>query len=309
MTVGGRAGWEQLFGRAPVVVDGGLSTQLGRLGQDTTGLLWTGRVLLDDPAAVTQAHRDFVAAGAGVVITASYQVSRQGFLEVGMTADQADYALLSSIVAARAAIDGRAVRVAASVGPYGAILHDGSEYRGDYGLTRRELSDFHRDRIQVLVGGRTDLLAVETIPDLLEAEAIVDVLAEYADVPAWMTFSTADSERLWAGQTIEDAILVAARAPNVIGVGINCTDPRHVTGLLHRIGGVTDLPTIVYPNAGGSWDSRGGEWRGARSDGPQFSSSAVEDWVLAGARAVGGCCGTDDRTIRMIANVLGSTAA
>ena len=139
--------WNGLFGTAPVVVDGGLSTQLALLGEDTSGILWTGRVLLDNPAAVQRAHADFVAAGADVVITASYQVSRWGFEQAGMTADDADAALRASTVAARAAIaavPGSDARVAASVGPYGAILHDGSEYRGRYGRTHRQLVDFHR---------------------------------------------------------------------------------------------------------------------------------------------------------------------
>ncbi len=302
MTTRATADWAQLFGGGPVLVDGGLSTQLERRGHEVSGQLWTGRVLLDDPEAVTQAQRDFVAAGAGVVITASYQVSRPGFLEVGMTADQADAALLSSIAAARAATGAAPVRVAASVGPYGAILHDGSEYRGNYGLSRESLSAFHRDRIAVLVSGGPDLLAVETIPDALEAEAIADVLREYPQVPAWMTFSAADGERLWAGQPIEDAVRAAVRAPNVIAVGINCTDPRYVTELLQRIGHVTDLPLVVYPNAGGSWDSGSRTWDDA--GGAQFPQSVISAWIAAGATAVGGCCGTDDRTISQIASVL-----
>ena len=298
--------WAALFGSSPVVIDGGLSTQLERRGHDVAGQLWTGRVLLEDPNAVTQAHRDFVDAGAGVVITASYQVSRQGFLEIGMTADEADAALLSSVAAARLAGAGR---VAASVGPYGAILHDGSEYRGAYGLTRSALAEFHRDRIDVLVAARPDLLAIETIPDLLEAEALVDVLGEYPDVPAWMTFTAVDGERLWAGQSIEDAARVAASSPSVVAVGINCTDPRYASELLRRMATATDLPAVVYANAGGTWDAAGGQWGGASAEGAQFAPALVEEWIATGARAVGGCCGTDDRTIRQIASVLAGTAA
>ncbi len=167
---------------------------------------------------------DFVEAGADVIISASYQVSRTGFVAAGLTSAQADDALRASVAVARQATDGTSARVAVSVGPYGAILHDGSEYRGDYGLTHRQLVDFHRERIDVLVDARPDLLAVETIPDLREAEALVDVLGEYPTVPAWLSFSGADGSHLWAGQRIEEAALVAAGAPNVVAVGINCTD-------------------------------------------------------------------------------------
>lgn len=297
--------WHSLFGDLPVVVDGGLSTQLQSLGQSIDGDLWTGRVLLDDPAAVTRAHAAYVRAGADVVITSSYQVSRQGFQQAGMTRDHADEALASSIAAARVATDGTAVRVAASVGPYGAILHDGSEYRGNYGLDRAELAAFHRERVAVLVASHPDLLAVETIPDALEAEAIVDVLGEFENVPAWVSFCAADGKRLWAGQRIEDAVLIATRAPNVIAVGVNCTDPRNVNELIGRICDVTDLPVVVYPNAGGSWDAISGEWEDRYQS--AFAPAGIGSWFASGARAVGGCCGTDDRTVSQIAAVRANT--
>lgn len=290
--------WQHMFGDGPVILDGGLSTQLA--DQDTSGALWTGRVLLENPAAVTRAHADFVAAGADVVISASYQISRDGFVREGLSRADADAALRASTQAARAAVEGTRVLVAASVGPYGAILHDGSEYRGNYGRTRRELSDFHAERLQVLVDSAPDLLAVETIPDLLEAEAIVEVLAEQESLPAWMTFSAVDGAHVCAGQRIEEAVAVAASCPSIIGVGINCTDPRYITELVGRIAAVTPLPVVVYPNAGGVWDAEREAWQGAE-DGWAFPQEWVEEWAAAGARAIGGCCGTDADAIRLIA--------
>jgi homocysteine S-methyltransferase len=302
--------WQQVFGADPVVVDGGLSTQLTRLGAEISGTLWTGRVLLDNPAAVTRAHSDYVAAGADVVITASYQLSRWGFEQVGLSRTDADEALRASTRAARAAVDGTGVRVAASIGPYGAILHDGSEYRGRYGLSRRQLVDFHRARLDVLVATEPDLLAVETLPDVDEAEAIVEVLADYPDLPAWISFSAADGARLWAGQSIEEAVAVAESAPSVIAVGVNCTDPRHVASLVSRMHEATDLPLVVYPNAGGAWDAGDGEWHGSVTVDPDeaFPDSAVEEWLRCGVQGVGGCCGTDDRSIRRVARLLAQPA-
>lgn len=303
--------WTDLFGTEPVVIDGGLSTQLARLGQDTSGLLWTGRVLLESPQAITRAHADFVAAGADVVISASYQVSRRGFVSSGLTPQQADAALSASTAAARrATADGHA-RVAASVGPYGAILHDGSEYRGNYGLTRQQLVDFHRERLDVLVASGPDLLAIETIPDAREAEALVEVLADHPDLPAWMTFSAADGRHLCAGQEIDEAVAIAASAGSVIAVGINCTDPVFVTDL---IGGAAaaGLPVVVYPNAGGDWDPVDGRWHGERSGGAEpgmaFADRLVREWRAAGAAAIGGCCGTDARSISRIAALLAGPA-
>ncbi len=301
--------WRDLFGADPVVVDGGLSTQLTRLGQDTSGTLWTGHVLLDNPAAVTRAHADYVAAGADVIITASYQLSRWGFEEAGLDGEDAEAAMRASTRVARDAVQGSdGVRVAASVGPYGAILHDGSEYRGHYGLTRRQLVDFHRERLDVLVATEPDLLAIETIPDVEEVEALTEVLADYPDLPAWFSFSAVDGAHVCAGQPVEDAVAAAESAPSVIAVGINCTDARYLTSLVTRIRATTDLPVVVYPNAGGQWDPADNEWHGDADPAQAFPDAAVQDWLAAGVRAVGGCCGTDDRAIRRVAQLLAQPA-
>ncbi len=294
-----------LFSGGPVVVDGGLSTQLERRGQDISGRLWTARALLEDPDVITGAHADFLAAGADVVISASYQVSRSGFVADGRSAEEADDALGASVRAARRAVDqaGRRAWVAASVGPYGAILHDGSEYRGDYGLARSWLADFHRERIEVLASAQPDLLAIETIPDVREAEALVDALTGLP-VTAWMCFSARDDAHTCAGQPIEDAVAVAATAPQVAAVGINCTDPVHVTGLVRRVAATVDLPIVVYPNAGGAWDASDGQWRGATD---AVGEDLVAQWRDAGAVAIGGCCGTDADAVSRIATALGRT--
>ena len=269
-------------------------------------------MLLDSPAAVQRAHADFVRAGAGVVITGSYQVSRWGFQQAGMTAADADAALRASTAAARmavAAVPGAVARVAASVGPYGAILHDGSEYRGRYGRSHRELVDFHRERLDVLAATGPDLLAVETIPDVDEAAALVEVLGDHPGLPAWISFSAVDDAHVCAGQSIEEAVAVAAAAPSVVAVGINCTDPRFVAGLVARMRAVSDLPIVVYPNAGGEWDPADGLWHGsAAADGAAFPDAVVRGWVEAGATAVGGCCGTDARSISRVAAVLAGSA-
>jgi len=284
--------------QGPLVIDGGLSTQLERQGCDVGGMLWTAQLLVESPETVMSAHQAFVDAGADIVITASYQVSRQGFVESGRLASEADEALLTSLTVARAATQGTAALVAASVGPYGAILHDGSEYRGRYGLSHRQLVDFHRARLDVLMAGSPDLLAVETIPDIDEAVALVEVLGDYPDIPAWLTFSAADDAHLWSGHSIGEAVAVVADC--VSGVGINCTDARFVGGLLERMSAFTDLPFIVYPNAGGSWNSGTGEWEGSSA----HVWSHVQSWRALGAQYIGGCCGTDAEAIRKLAALM-----
>ncbi|CAB4886448.1 MAG: homocysteine S-methyltransferase [Actinobacteria bacterium] len=284
-----------------VIVDGGLSTQLESMGNDVSGPLWTARTLLERPDAIEAAHRAFIDAGADVIITSSYQVSRQGFLEVGLTAEDADRALRRSVEVGRSAAADTGTIVAASVGPYGAITHDGREYKGNYGLSERELSDFHRERIEVLVEAGPDMLAIETIPDVREVEALAIALADAGGIPAWITFAAKDDGHVCAGQTIEDAVAAAATIPGIQRVGINCTAPVYVPGLIDRIRAATDLPVIVYPNAGGTWDSLSGHWLGVTYE--DIVRSARE-WRDHGATWIGGCCGTEAAGIGAISEAL-----
>ncbi len=303
-------------GRSITVIDGGLSTQLERRGHDVSGSLWTARLLLEDPAEVQAAHTDMIRAGADVVITASYQISRAGFVEAGRSARDADEALRRSVqVARRAAVaaDG-SVLVAASVGPYGAITHDGAEYRGRYGLSLAELTAFHAERLAILIEEQPDLLAIETIPDLDEVEAIIAALRQVPRIPVWFSVTARDGGHLWAGQSIEDAARMVDAAASgeqsgghhrgddapipVIAFGVNCTDPRWVAELLTRAGAVTRLPLLAYPNAGGDWMNE--QWQGAAVAGHAFPAALIDAWVAAGATMIGGCCGTDDRDVARI---------
>jgi len=297
--------FDQLLQRGTSVIDGGLSTQLERRGCVIEGTLWTGHTLLSSPELIEQAHRDFIAAGAKVIITSSYQVSRKGFEDVGLTAAEADGALQRSVQIARAAADGTDVLVAASVGPYGAILHDASEYKGNYGLTHGELVAFHTERIAVLAGAGPDLFAVETIPDAAEAAAIVAVLATYPDIPAWVSFSCDTESTLWAGQPIEEAVRLVAAAKSVRAVGVNCVDPAFVPALVARIRTATDLPIVVYSNAGGSWSAEAGEWSGAEVT---ALAAKIAPWREQGVSLVGGCCGTDAAAIAALNAALARSA-
>ncbi len=278
------------------IVDGGLSTQLELMGYDISGSLWTGRALLEQPDAIERAHRAFVEAGADVLITASYQVSRQGFVEAGLTAAAADRCLLRSIEVARAA-GAPSTIVAASVGPYGAISHDGAEYRGNYGLSAVQLRDFHRPRIEILASGSPDLLAIETIPDVREIEVIAEILEDFPLLPAWMTFTAADGAHTCAGQPIAAAIEIADGIASVQLVGINCTAPQFLPQLLGRILATTAKAVIAYPNAGGVWSAQQESWQQV----PAASVvAAAATWVGLGATWVGGCCGTDAAAISAI---------
>lgn len=295
----------------PLVLDGGLATQLENRGHDLTGTLWSARLLAEDPDAIRQVHRAYFAAGASVGISASYQASRQGFARNGMSESEADAAMSLSVrlvaEAREAAVADGAVHpmfVAASVGPYGAIRHDGSEYMGHYGLSHDEMVAFHVERLEVLLAADPDLLAIETIPDVVEAEALAAALtAVRSPVPAWLSFSCADEAHVNAGQSIEDAAAVVAGCSHIDAMGINCTKPEYVAGLIGRIhSSQPDLPIVVYPNAGRVWDGDASVWRGDGSD--MLPAPEVRAWLDAGASAVGGCCGLGPTAIEEIRRVV-----
>jgi homocysteine S-methyltransferase len=279
------------LGEGPWAIDGGLSGELEKRGHDLSDKLWSARLLRDAPEAIAQVHQDYVDSGGRVLITASYQASRMGFMATGMTADQADDLMRLSISLAKdvAAKAPEKVWVAASVGPYGAVLGGGQEYVGNYGVAHVDLVKFHRERIAVLASAKPDLFACETIPDLDEVRALVEVLADYPDIPAWITMSAQDGNSTCAGQGIGHLAELVSKTPSVVAVGVNCTKPEFVTSLLRQLATKTSLPLVVYPNAGRVWDGLNMCWIGEGHD--KLPKQIVSEWVKAGAKLIGGCCG------------------
>ncbi|BBY53059.1 homocysteine S-methyltransferase [Mycolicibacillus koreensis] len=285
-----------------LVADGGLATTLEAAGFDLSDPLWSARLLLDAPDAITATHERFFRAGADIATTASYQVSFAGFADRGVDAAQTTAVLHRSVALARGAatrIGGRRT-VAASIGPYGAALADGAEYRGRYGLSVAQLAAWHRPRLEVLAAAGADVLACETIPDVDEAEALVGLLTE-VDAPGWLSYTIA-GQRTRAGQPLAEAFALADAADQVCAVGVNCCDPADVAPAIEIAAAVTDTPVIVYPNSGERWHH--GRWSGP----PTFTAAAAADWVDAGARIVGGCCRVGPTQIAALARRLAGRA-
>ena len=282
-----------------LVLDGGLGTHLERLGADVASELWSARVLADDPDLVLQAHRDYFAAGADVAITASYQVTYEGCARAGLDRAATTALLRRSVELARRARDEAGHGwVAASVGPYGAMLGDGSEYRGDLGVTARELAAWHRERLHVLVDAGADLLAVETLGTLAEVEAVVGELAG-TGARAWISV-TPDHGRLRSGEPIAEAFAVAEAFDEVVAVGVNCCSPSEVLGAVTAARAATAKPIVAYPNSGETWDGTARRWRGNAA----LPVGLAASWRAAGAGLIGGCCRTGPAEIAAIVEAL-----
>lgn len=287
-----------------LITDGGLATELEARGHELSDALWSARLLVDSPEEIKAAHSAFFRSGAVIATTASYQASFDGLTSRGIGRQEAARLLRRSIElaqSARAAVadSGRQRWVAASVGPYGAALADGSEYRGRYGRSVAELRAWHRPRLEVLAEPGPDVLALETLPDIDEAEALVN-LVDGLGVPAWLTY-TIEGEHTRAGQPIAEAFAVAADVPEIVAVGVNCCAPADVTAAVRVAREVTGKPVIVYPNSGEGWDHQRHQWIGPS----HFAGDLAQQWVKAGARIVGGCCRVSPADIADIAANVG----
>jgi homocysteine S-methyltransferase len=298
-----------LDGQGFVVLDGGLATALESAGHILDTELWSAALLRDAPAAVGAAHEAFLVAGADCISTASYQASVPGFARRGLGTAEGEALLRRSVdlaLEARRAFwaepEHRVGRpgplVAASVGPYGAHLADGSEYDGRYGVGRQTLAAFHRRRLEVLADTPADVLALETMPSLTEVEVLVEGLAEMTHPGAWISFSCRDGAEMWDGSAIEDAVRRCAPEAGIIAVGVNCTAPVHVASLVRRMRAATDIPILAYPNSGEAYDARTGKWSGPSAGAGWLER--VDEWIGAGARIIGGCCRVGPNMIREI---------
>ncbi|HVT97404.1 MAG TPA: homocysteine S-methyltransferase [Acidobacteriaceae bacterium] len=302
---------DQLDFRSIRVLDGAMATELEQRGCDISGSLWSAHVLEDAPAAIVSVHLDYLRAGADCISTASYQVSSLGYRELGRPAADSVHALQQSVALAGQARtvfareNPRRVWIAASLGPYGAALHNGAEYHGRYAIGFDDLVAFHAERFDVLAGTGADLLALETIPSLEEAQALLHALRLFPALSAWISFTCRDAALVAHGEPLHECAETLAESEQVAAIGINCTAPRHVEALIGeaRRGCGDRKSVIVYPNSGETWDATKRTWNGA-SD-PREYGALARAWYAAGAQAVGGCCRTRPAHIVAVAQAVG----
>ena len=284
-----------------VLLDGGLATLLEARGHRLDSQLWSAKMLIDSPEDIRVAHRTFLEAGADCITTVTYQASYEGFARLGLDQADADDLLILSVALAQEAVEEFLASTAsssprmhplvgASIGPYGAFLADGSEYNGHYKINRHELEDFHVRRFTTLATSCADLLAFETIPSLNEAKVLLEILEKSQETYGWMSFSCRDGSHLSDGTPIEVAVELCEDAERLVGIGINCTAPRFMEGLIRRIKSKTDSLIIVYPNSGESWNAEEKIWQKSETQEEENWVDMAEEWHLAGARVIGGCC-------------------
>ncbi|MEP6548453.1 MAG: homocysteine S-methyltransferase [Gammaproteobacteria bacterium] len=299
--------------RPVMILDGALATELEWRGADLRDPLWSAKCLIEQPELIRAVHLDYFRAGADVATTATYQATFEACARRGIDSRGAAQLMRDAVALAVAARDefwsvtaNRSARlrplVAASVGPYGAMLADGSEYRGHYSFGDDALADFHRPRLQVLAAAGADLLACETIPCLREALVLAELLREFPSLSAWMSFSCRDGARTCEGDSIAACGAKLRSFPQIAAVGVNCTAPQYIVSLLRRLRASTDVPLVVYPNSGESYDASSKRWCG--EPGALRFGEMARLWHAEGARLIGGCCRTAPMDIRGVKQCL-----
>jgi homocysteine S-methyltransferase len=296
----------------PLLLDGGLSNELESQGHDLNHHLWSARMLVENPEALTKAHLAYLNAGADCIITSSYQATIQGFMSMGLSKSASINALLKSVQVAQEAVSrylssdhfrGNHPLIAASIGPYGAYLADGSEYRGHYGVSDAILKDFHQSRITVLDQSGADCFACETIPSFQEAKVLADIL-QHTQKSAWVSFSCKDEQHINDGTPIKEAVALLSNHPKVFAIGVNCTAPKYISGLIKAIKTTSgNKKIVVYPNSGEVYHAESKQWSGF-SD-PNFCNLMTREWLNLGADMIGGCCRIGPAHIRAMKSNFG----
>lgn len=281
----------------PLLLDGGLSNELEALGHDLSHRLWSAKLLGTHPEAIIQAHLNYLQAGAHCIITSSYQASIQGLVAAGYTNKKAKQLLIKTVELAEMAVQKHQQNtsknnpkplIAASIGPYGAFLADGSEYRGNYGISDIDLTTFHHQQFQILEMTNADVYACETIPSFQEAKVLSNLLQNNTK-PAWISFSCKDEAHINDGTPIQTAAALFTNHPNVFAIGVNCTAPKFIAGLIKTLKAVVgNKKIIVYPNAGLVYDADTKTWSGTAA--PKTFVTQTKIWVTLGADIIGGCC-------------------
>jgi len=308
---------ENLKNKTALVVDGAMATELEKHGVKTDTDLWSATALIEKPEAITAVHKSYFQSGADVAITNTYQANVSKFMELGLTGEESKKLIIKAVKVAQKARksyydslsdDERSKRaqyplIAGSIGPYGAYLADGSEYRGDYKLTTEEYQAFHLQRMTLLNQAGVDLFAFETQPNFEETKALADLLVnKFPDQHAWLSFSIKNPENLCDGTSIYEAVHHFEDNKQISAIGVNCTTLENITETVKNIKSITDKPIIVYPNNGDIYEPITKTWQ----SNPQADSfkNLVPEWLDAGAKLIGGCCRTTPTDIKGIADII-----
>ena len=309
---------ELLAQKQILVLHGPLGTELEAMGYDVSGKLWSAKYLLEKPEVIQELHEIYLNNGSNILTTSTYQATIPGLEAAGLNPEQAADIICLTVQLAHQARDNYWQNlsdeqktqtiyplISGDVGPYAAYLADGSEYNGQYGkVSLQELKDFHRPRIQLFLEQEVDMLALETIPNRLEVQALTELLSEeFPQVEAYMSFTAQETGKITDGTSLTDVITLVEDCTSILAVGFNCTQPRLYYELLQELRTLTTKPLFTYPNSGETYDGATQTLHYSH----EGEGSLVEqslNWIHLGAQIVGGCCRTRPAEIAALAQAV-----
>ena len=297
-----------------IFMDGGFSNELVKvLGRPLNSDLWTAEVLINEEMMKKgeEVHQRYVSAGSDLILSTGYQASFEGFQKLGYSEEEAAIFLQRSVQICKRA---KARISAASFGPYAASLADGSEYNPTYNTIESipMLIKWHRKRLNEVMKASPDYLAFETIPCAAEVAAITSLLQEEVYPPTYISVSCSDGSSLNSGDSLLQTLRLLLKFDvnhRVRGLGVNCTEPDHISSNLKIINRSIseqsrEIYVVCYPNSGKKWNGERKEWIvGSGTSAAEFAEMAKE-WAELGVRVIGGCCETDCSTIAALKSVL-----
>ncbi|MBP1678172.1 MAG: calE2 [Bacteroidetes bacterium] len=275
---------ELLSRRPALVLDGAMGTELQRRGVDTGLPLWSARALASNPEAVLRIHREYAAAGADILTATTFRTTPRTFRRAGAS-DRSDALTALAVALARKAADetlGRTVLVAGSIAP----LEDC--YRPDLVPSDGELQEEHGLQATRLARAGVDFILLETMGTVREAVAALGAARDTGNEVA-VSFLCAADGRLLGGEPLEDAVRAVARLKPTI-LSLNCVPADQADAAIDSLTAAWPGPWAIYPNAGRPEDLATGVIMHAVS--PGAYAVHARRWLSAGARIVGGCCGT-----------------
>lgn len=294
---------QKLLNNHSMILDGGMATELEKLGVQTNTRLWSAIALVNHPEKIYEVHKMYLEAGANIITTNTYQANIQAFEEMGISCYDAENLVSKAVEIAKQARNDILPNgfVAGSVGPYGAYLADGSEYTGDYKLSENEFKEFHRARLQLLISGGVDVIALETMPNFSEVKSLVSELIEISpDIPYWVSFSLRDGKTLCDGTSLIEATKWVAKQKNVLAIGLNCVTTSIITQAISHLKQASRIPIIVYPNSGEKYDPNTKAWE--ETDKKMNFIKYSKEYLENGVKIIGGCCGTTPNDIKSISD-------
>ncbi|MCX7894779.1 MAG: homocysteine S-methyltransferase family protein, partial [Thermoanaerobaculum sp.] len=245
--------------------------------------LWGVGALVHDPQAVLQLHRDYVAAGCEVLTANTFRVSPYALRRFPRYPQAWELAQTAVTLARQAAAEApRRVRVLASM----TTLEDC--YRPDLAPDDLTLREAHRHTAHILAQASPDGLLLETFNSIREARIACDA-ARATGLPVLICFACQSGGRLLSGERAAEAAK-AVTLPGVVAIGVNCTRLVDLVPALTQMAAVSPLPLVAYANNG--WYDEASPHLAAAKVPPEDYARCMLGCLAAGARLVGGCCGT-----------------